>query len=411
LLTDRLAKKFVASYVGENKNFENQYLGGQLEFEISPQGTIAERLRCGGAGIPAFYTPTGADTMVETGDFIMKYKEGTSEAEILSKPKPTREFNGKKYVLEESIFGDVAIVKAWKGDKSGNLQYRMAARNFNANMATSAKYVVAEVEHVVENGELDPDHVHTPGIYVDAVVKSPFTGVKRIERLVLDDGENTLLTGKGGAVRGKIAARVAKELQEGWYVNLGIGIPTLVPSFVQEGVSITYQSENGVIGVGGYPKPGDEDADLINAGKETIKITPEASFMSSADSFAIVRGGHLDVTILGAMQVSKTADLANWIIPGKLVKGMGGAMDLAASDSMVIIAMEHTAKGKHKILDACTLPLTSKESVSCVVTEMGVFKWIDGVFTMVDMAHGVTVDQVKAATGCDFATLDSYEGY
>jgi len=390
LLNHKLVDKFVASYVGENKNFEDQYLGGEIEFEIVPQGTIAEKCRAGGSGIMAFYTPTGVGTMIQNGMFEMKFKKGTKEVEKYSEPKDFKVINGRGCILEESIVGDVAVVKAYKADKSGNLQYRMAARNFNKDMASAARYVIAEVEHIVENGEIDADNVHTPNIYVDAIVQTPHVGPNRIEKLVLDDGENALLKGKGAAVRTKIASRVAQELQDTWWVNLGIGIPTLVPSFVKEGIKITYQSENGVLGVKGYPKPGHQDPDLINAGKETITITNTASFMSSAESFGIVRGGHLDCTILGAMQIDKNANLANWIIPGKLVKGMGGAMDLAASGSQVIIAMEHTAKGKHKILDDCTLPLTSKGTVTCVVTEMAVFKWVDGVFTMVDKANEVT---------------------
>lgn len=399
-------KKFVASYVGENKNFENQYLGGQQEFEITPQGTLAERIRCGGAGIPAFWTPTGANTLVQSGGFAMKYKLGnTTKVEKLSKPKPTSSWNNRQYIQEEAIFGDVAIIKAYKADKSGNLQYRYAARNFNENMATAAKYCIAEVEHIVEDGEQDPNHIHTPGIFIDKIVQTK-TKEKRIEQLKLDDGNERQTQGRGGEVRVKIAKRVAKELKAGSFVNQGIGIPTQVPSYVDPNTDIMYQSENGILGVTGYPKPGNEDADLINAGKETVKIGPNASFFSSADSFGIVRGGHLTCTILGAMQVSSSKDIANWIIPGKLVKGMGGAMDLVSSGSQVIVAMEHTNRGNHKILDQCSLPLTGKGVVTTIVTEMAVFKWIHGVFMLVEIGEGYTLDQVKEATGCSFSVAD-----
>jgi len=294
---------------------------------------------------------------------------------------------------------------------NGNLMFRYTSRNFNPACAKAAKICVAEVEQLVENGTLHPDDIHLPGIYVKRIVLGK-SFEKRIEHRTTRKRETTQTKGTSSAgskeaaalMRERIVRRAALEFKDGMYCNLGIGMPTLASNYIPKGVRIELQSENGLLGMGPFPYEGEEDPDLINAGKQTVTTLAGSSIFSSDESFAMIRGGHVNLTVLGAMQVSRYGDLANWMIPGKMVKGPGGAMDLTASGGRVVVTMEHVAKGgKHKILENCNLPLTARGCVDLLITEMGVFE-IDPKkgMTLVEIAPDCNVDAIKKATGCPF---------
>uniref|UniRef100_A0A8C4Q0A0 Succinyl-CoA:3-ketoacid-coenzyme A transferase n=1 Tax=Eptatretus burgeri TaxID=7764 RepID=A0A8C4Q0A0_EPTBU len=411
LLQSHQIKRMISSYVGENPEFERQYLTGELEVELTPQGTLAERLRAGGAGIPAFYTPTGYGTLVHHGGSPIKYNKDGSIA-IPSKPREPRTFNGRKYIMEEAMVGDFAIVKAWKADRNGNLVFRRTAVNFNAPMCKAAKVTIAEVEEIVECGEIPPEDVHVSGIYVDMVYKGD-NFVKMIERLRVRKAGEALpkATKPSDIIRERIIRRAALEFKDGMYANLGIGMPILASNFIPDHMTVHLQSENGVLGLGPYPTEGEEDADLINAGKESVTYVTGASFFASDESFAMIRGGHLDLTMLGGMQVSKYGDLSNWMIPGKMVKGMGGAMDLVACHSRVVVTMEHNTKeGSHKILEECKLPITGLQCVDMLVTEKCVFD-VDkqNGLTLKEIWKDYSVDDIQSSTGCDFKVSPSLQ--
>ena len=327
-----------------------------------------------------------------------------------SKPREVREFKGRRYLLEESLSGDFAFVKCWKADKDGNLVFHRTARNFNPDVATSGKIVIAEADHIVEVGELDPDEIHCPGIYVDRVCKG-IKEEKRIEKLTLNTGGGVKIVAKNEEEARKrimIAKRAAGEIKANMYVNLGIGMPTATANFVDPLLNVYFHSENGLLGTGGYPEPGQEDPDLINAGKETVTVKQGGVILPSSQAFGIIRGGHLDMSILGGLQVGANGDLANWIIPGKLVKGMGGAMDLVSSVKRIVCVMSLTDKyGDKKFRPTTDLPVTGPRCVSTLISDQAVFDFTPNGVILKEVAKGLTVENIRQLTDVKFTVADN----
>lgn len=405
--------RMIMSFLGSNKKLEKQYLTGKIAVELCPQGTLAERIRAAGSGIPAFFTPTGGHTLVQEGAIPARYDADGNVVEY-GKPRETRIFNGRPFLMETALPGDVAILRAWKVDKAGNCVFRYTTKTFAPLMAKAAKLAIVEAENIVEIGEIDPNDVNLPGIFIDRIV--PATEKSQIEILKTrspEDGSEKEITKASSRTEGRdrIARRAAKELKHGFYVNLGVGIPTMAPSFLPPGEQVWIQSENGILGMGDYPLPDQVDPDIINAGKETTTLVPGAATFDSSESFSMIRGGHVDVSILGALQVSAAGDLANYMIPGKVFKGMGGAMDLVSNpdNTKIVVATEHVAKdGTSKVVQSCSLPLTGARVVSTIITDLAVFQ-VDrkkGTLTLTEIAPGIDVEHVKSKTDATFTVAE-----
>ena len=363
----------ICSFLGNNKALEKKYLTGEIAIELTPQGTLAEKLRCGGAGIPAFFTPTGVNTYIQSGQIPAKLKDG--EVVEPGKARETRIFDGRIYNMETAIKGDVAVLRAWKVDEDGNCKFRYTTKSFAPLMAKAARVAIVEAEHVVKTGELGPEEIDLPGVFIDRIVQATEDKIIEIKKLrdPNADPESEAAGNEALQRRNRIAKRAAKELTPGSYVNLGVGMPTLAPAFLPPGNKVWIQSENGILGMGPYPTEDELDADIINAGKETVTLVSGASTFDSSESFGMIRGGHIDVSMLGALQVGANGDLANYMIPGKVFKGMGGAMDLVSNPdaTKIVVLTDHVDKnGRPKIVQNCTLPLTGARVASTIITDL-----------------------------------------
>ena len=379
LLRNGQLKKAIGSFFTSNPEAVAAAQSGALEVQLIPQGSLAEALRAGGAGIAAFFTPTSAET-------------------VIAANLETRDFNGIPHVLVPGIRGNVALVRAWKADTAGNLQYRMTEQNFNRAMATAADLVIAEVEEIVPVGSLEPEHIHTPGMFVDFLVQAHVT----LELLGSSASVKASIKRVDDA-RMHMAHRALLELKRGDVVNLGIGIPTLVADLITPDHGILLHTENGMLGVGPSPEDGGALEYPVNAGKIPVTALPGASYFDSADSFAMIRGRHVDVAIMGGLEVDEGANLANWAVPGKPLLGVGGAMDLASGAKKLIITMTHTnSDGSSKIVPSCMLPITARGSVDVIITDLAVFEFVNGELVLTELMPGATLEDVRAKTTARF---------
>lgn len=380
LLANGQLKKIIGSFFTSNPNAVKAVQEGRVEAELLPQGTLAEAIRAGGAGIGGFYTKTSAGTAIAQG-------------------RETKWIDGEEYVFVKGIRANVAFVRAWRADTAGNLQYRMTENNFNKAMATAADLVIAEVEEIVPVGAIAPEHVHTPGCYVDYLVQASLT--------LEDLGSSASVSSskKVDETRMNMARRALKELKQGDVVNLGIGIPTLVADLITDAHGIILHTENGMLGVGPVPADGGGALDYpVNAGKIPVTALKGSSYFDSADSFAMIRGGHIDVAIMGGLECDEAGNLANWAVPGKPLLGVGGAMDLAKGAKKLIITMTHSnPDGSPKIVPTCTLPLTAGGVVDMIITDLAVFAYPNGQLTLLELMPGATLEQVSERTSATFA--------
>jgi 3-oxoacid CoA-transferase len=379
LLQNGQIKKMVGSFFTSNPDAVKAAQSGEVEYELLPQGTLAEAIRAGGAGIGGFYTPTSLGTLIASG-------------------RETKIINGEEQVFIKGIRGNVAFVRAWKADTAGNLQYRMTENNFNKAMATAADLVIAEVEEIVPVGEILPEFVHTPGCFVDYLVEAKIT---------LEDLGSSVSVSSSKKVddsRVNMARRALQELKKGDVVNLGIGIPTLVADLITEEHGIILHTENGMLGVGPVPTDGGGAMDYpVNAGKIPVTALKGSSYFDSADSFAMIRGKHIDVAIMGGLECDESANLANWAVPGKPLLGVGGAMDLAKGAKRLIITMTHTnSDGSSKIVPSCILPLTAAGVVDMIITDLAVFIYPVGKLTLIELMPNATLEEVRAKTSAIF---------
>jgi 3-oxoacid CoA-transferase len=379
LLRNGQIKKAIGSFFTSNPEAVQAAQSGTVEIQLIPQGSLAEAIRAGGAGIGGFYTPTAYGTAIA---------ENSRSLEI----------NGKHFVFVPALRANIAFIRAWKADTAGNLVYRMTEQNFNKGMATAADIVVAEVEEIVSLGDLDPNEIHTPSNYVDYLVQA-HTSLEDLGSSASVETSSKKVSGD----RMNIVRRALQELKRGDVVNLGIGIPTLVADLISPEDGIILHTENGMLGVGPEPEAGGALDFPVNAGKIPVTALPGSSYFDSADSFAMIRGGHIDLAIMGGLQVDEAANLANWAVPGKPLLGVGGAMDLASGAKRLIITMTHSNNdGSSKIVPECTLPLTAMKAVDMIITDLAVFKFLDSQLTLCELMPNASLQELRDKTTARF---------